>query len=195
MGLLDQLTLFSQVLQEEEFWNVMCSLMKIAFFKRWGGFESSCRENRSNYQVSSRGGAASPCMSSHPTGATGPSVHQSPLPTCEQIPPHPPQFLALYFSLLFFLLPFPSRVKKKNKPLNLKIHNSVGSCENIPAQRSPLLSERSLRSFFVGYPPFLPSTPPVHTEATFSASKSECPVLPPGPSSMGWVIVDAKQRT
>lgn len=33
MGLLDQLTLFSQVLQEEEFWNVMCSLMKIAFFK------------------------------------------------------------------------------------------------------------------------------------------------------------------
>ncbi|NXW60128.1 KSR2 Kinase, partial [Eurystomus gularis] len=61
------------------------------------------------------------------------------------------------------------KVKKKNKPLNLKIHNSVGSCENIPAQRSPLLSERSLRSFFVGYPPFLPSTPPVHTEATFSA--------------------------
>ncbi|NXX17539.1 KSR2 Kinase, partial [Podargus strigoides] len=67
------------------------------------------------------------------------------------------------------------KVKKKNKPLNLKIHNSVGSCENIPAQRSPLLSERSLRSFFVGYPPFLPSTPPVHTEATFSASKSQCP--------------------
>ncbi|NXM38719.1 KSR2 Kinase, partial [Gymnorhina tibicen] len=62
------------------------------------------------------------------------------------------------------------KVKKKNKPLNLKIHNSVGSCENIPAQRSPLLSERSLRSFFVGYPPFLPSTPPVHTEATFSAT-------------------------
>ncbi|NWH54299.1 KSR2 Kinase, partial [Fregata magnificens] len=61
------------------------------------------------------------------------------------------------------------KVKKKNKPLNLKIHNSVGSCENIPAQRSPLLSERSLRSFFVGYPPFIPSTPPVHTEATFSA--------------------------
>ncbi|NWV73290.1 KSR2 Kinase, partial [Dasyornis broadbenti] len=63
------------------------------------------------------------------------------------------------------------KVKKKNKPLNLKIHNSVGSCENIPAQRSPLLSERSLRSFFVGYPPFLPSTPPVHTEATFSAKR------------------------
>ncbi|NWY50686.1 KSR2 Kinase, partial [Chionis minor] len=70
------------------------------------------------------------------------------------------------------------KVKKKNKPLNLKIHNSVGSCENIPAQRSPLLSERSLRSFFVGYPPFLPSTPPVHTEATFSASKSQLPHLP-----------------
>uniref|UniRef100_A0A6I8SHR5 non-specific serine/threonine protein kinase n=1 Tax=Xenopus tropicalis TaxID=8364 RepID=A0A6I8SHR5_XENTR len=56
------------------------------------------------------------------------------------------------------------KAKKKNKPLNLKIHNSVGSCENIPSQRSPLLSERSLRSFFVGYPSVLPSTPPVHTE-------------------------------
>ncbi|NXD68300.1 KSR2 Kinase, partial [Eolophus roseicapillus] len=73
------------------------------------------------------------------------------------------------------------KVKKKNKPLNLKIHNSVGSCENIPAQRSPLLSERSLRSFFVGYPPFLPSTPPVHTEATFSASKSKVPFCEPTP--------------
>ncbi|KAM7332105.1 hypothetical protein ACRRTK_008813 [Alexandromys fortis] len=60
--------------------------------------------------------------------------------------------------------------KKKSKPLNLKIHSGVGSCENIPAQqRSPLLSERSLRSFFVGHAPFLPSTPPVHTEANFSA--------------------------
>ncbi|NWH73639.1 KSR2 Kinase, partial [Piaya cayana] len=67
------------------------------------------------------------------------------------------------------------RVKKKNKPLNLKINNSVGSCENIPAQRSPLLNERSLRSFFVGYPPFLPSTPPVHTEATFSANTLSVP--------------------
>ncbi|NXR49706.1 KSR2 Kinase, partial [Hippolais icterina] len=67
------------------------------------------------------------------------------------------------------------KVKKKNKPLNLKIHSSVGSCENIPAQRSPLLSERSLRSFFVGYPPFLPSTPPVHTEATFSANTLSVP--------------------
>ncbi|KFW64457.1 Kinase suppressor of Ras 2, partial [Pygoscelis adeliae] len=85
-----------------------------------------------------------------------------------------PRFLALYFSLLFSS-PLPSRVKKKNKPLNLKIHNSVGSCENIPAQRSPLLSERSLRSFFVGYPPFLPSTPPVHTEATFSANTLSVP--------------------
>ncbi|XP_064889936.1 kinase suppressor of Ras 2 isoform X2 [Columba livia] len=67
------------------------------------------------------------------------------------------------------------KVKKKNKPLNLKINNSVGSCENIPAQRSPLLSERSLRSFFVGYPPFLPSTPPVHTEVTFSANTLSVP--------------------
>uniref|UniRef100_A0A8C6ZSK5 non-specific serine/threonine protein kinase n=1 Tax=Nothoprocta perdicaria TaxID=30464 RepID=A0A8C6ZSK5_NOTPE len=67
------------------------------------------------------------------------------------------------------------KTKKKNKPLNLKIHNSVGSCENIPAQRSPLLPERSLRSFFVGYPPFLPSTPPVHTEATFSANTLSVP--------------------
>ncbi|XP_074868406.1 kinase suppressor of Ras 2 [Carettochelys insculpta] len=67
------------------------------------------------------------------------------------------------------------KAKKKNKPLNLKIHNSVGSCENIPSQRSPLLSERSLRSFFVGYPPCVPSTPPVHTEATFSANTLSVP--------------------
>ncbi|NXO22936.1 KSR2 Kinase, partial [Cisticola juncidis] len=84
------------------------------------------------------------------------------------------------------------KVKKKNKPLNLKIHNSVGSCENIPAQRSPLLSERSLRSFFVGYPPFLPSTPPVHTEATFSARTRSHPSHPrrisPDPFSPGSVL-------
>ncbi|XP_058888883.1 kinase suppressor of Ras 2-like isoform X1 [Acipenser ruthenus] len=74
------------------------------------------------------------------------------------------------------------KAKKKNKPLNLKIHNSVGSCENIPSQRSPLLSqrspllsERSLRSFFVGYPSFLPSTPPVHSDATFSANTLSVP--------------------
>uniref|UniRef100_A0A8C0G0Z6 non-specific serine/threonine protein kinase n=1 Tax=Chelonoidis abingdonii TaxID=106734 RepID=A0A8C0G0Z6_CHEAB len=67
------------------------------------------------------------------------------------------------------------KAKKKNKPLNLKIHNSVGSCENIPSQRSPLLSERSLRSFFVGYPPCIPSTPPVHMEATFSANTLSVP--------------------
>ncbi|XP_015221877.1 kinase suppressor of Ras 2 isoform X5 [Lepisosteus oculatus] len=67
------------------------------------------------------------------------------------------------------------KAKKKNKPLNLKIHNTVGSCENIPSQRSPLLSERSLRSFFVGYPSFLPSTPPVHTETTFSANTLSVP--------------------
>ncbi|NXM73113.1 KSR2 Kinase, partial [Serilophus lunatus] len=81
------------------------------------------------------------------------------------------------------------KVKKKNKPLNLKIHNSVGSCENIPAQRSPLLSERSLRSFFVGYPPFLPSTPPVHTEATFSASKSTWPPQVPLPRGKNFSLI------
>ncbi|KAJ4941997.1 hypothetical protein JOQ06_011868 [Pogonophryne albipinna] len=54
------------------------------------------------------------------------------------------------------------RAKKKTKPLNLKIHSSVGSCENLPTQRSPLLTERSLRSFF--FPSFIPSTPPVHAE-------------------------------
>ncbi|KAI5946719.1 Kinase suppressor of Ras 2 [Manis javanica] len=68
------------------------------------------------------------------------------------------------------------KAKKKSKPLNLKIHSSVGSCENIPAQqRSPLLSERSLRSFFVGQAPFLPSTPPVHSEANFSANTLSVP--------------------
>ncbi|XP_015852886.1 kinase suppressor of Ras 2 isoform X2 [Peromyscus maniculatus bairdii] len=68
------------------------------------------------------------------------------------------------------------KAKKKSKPLNLKIHSGVGSCENIPAQqRSPLLSERSLRSFFVGHAPFLPSTPPVHTEASFSANTLSVP--------------------
>ncbi|XP_077456089.1 kinase suppressor of Ras 2 isoform X1 [Stigmatopora argus] len=58
------------------------------------------------------------------------------------------------------------KVKKKTKPLNLKIHSSVGSCENLPTylpnQRSPLHTERSLRSFF--FPSFVPSTPPVHAE-------------------------------
>uniref|UniRef100_A0A3Q3KZP8 non-specific serine/threonine protein kinase n=1 Tax=Mastacembelus armatus TaxID=205130 RepID=A0A3Q3KZP8_9TELE len=54
------------------------------------------------------------------------------------------------------------KAKKKTKPLNLKIHSSVGSCENLPTQRSPLLNERSLRSFF--FPSFIPSTPPVHAE-------------------------------
>nr|XP_025871672.1 kinase suppressor of Ras 2 isoform X1 [Vulpes vulpes]XP_025871673.1 kinase suppressor of Ras 2 isoform X1 [Vulpes vulpes] len=68
------------------------------------------------------------------------------------------------------------KAKKKSKPLNLKIHSSVGSCENIPSQqRSPLLSERSLRSFFVGHAPFLPSTPPVHTETNFSANTLSVP--------------------
>ncbi|XP_061788467.1 kinase suppressor of Ras 2-like isoform X3 [Nerophis lumbriciformis] len=54
------------------------------------------------------------------------------------------------------------KAKKKTKPLNLKIHSSVGSCENLPTQRSPLHTERSLRSFF--FPSFVPSTPPVHAE-------------------------------
>uniref|UniRef100_A0A8C8Z0A3 non-specific serine/threonine protein kinase n=1 Tax=Prolemur simus TaxID=1328070 RepID=A0A8C8Z0A3_PROSS len=68
------------------------------------------------------------------------------------------------------------KAKKKSKPLNLNIHSSVGSCENIPSQqRSPLLSERSLRSFFVGQAPFLPSTPPVHTEANFSSNTLSVP--------------------
>ncbi|XP_016004999.1 kinase suppressor of Ras 2 isoform X3 [Rousettus aegyptiacus] len=68
------------------------------------------------------------------------------------------------------------KAKKKSKPLNLKILSSVGSCENIPSQqRSPLLCERSLRSFFVGHGPFLPSTPPVHTEANFSANTLSVP--------------------
>ncbi|KAF6081613.1 kinase suppressor of ras 2 [Phyllostomus discolor] len=70
----------------------------------------------------------------------------------------------------------PGRAKKKSKPLNLKIHSGVGSCENIPSQqRSPLLSERSLRSFFVGHGPFMPSTPPVHTEASFSSNTLSVP--------------------
>ncbi|XP_067377074.1 kinase suppressor of Ras 2 isoform X5 [Channa argus] len=54
------------------------------------------------------------------------------------------------------------KAKKRTKPLNLKIHSSVGSCENLPTQRSPLHSDRSLRSFF--FPSFIPSTPPVHAE-------------------------------
>ncbi|XP_061672367.1 kinase suppressor of Ras 2 isoform X3 [Syngnathoides biaculeatus] len=57
--------------------------------------------------------------------------------------------------------------KKKSKPLNLKIHSSVGSCEHLPTnppgQRSPLPTERSLRSFFF-FPSLVPSTPPVHAE-------------------------------
>lgn len=96
----------------------------------------------------------------------------------------------IYLLFFFFCLLF--RAKKKSKPLNLKIHSGLGSCENIASQqRSPLLSERSLRSFFVGHVPFLPSTPPVHTEANFSASKSlphlwlhwlRVPMAPPSPA-------------
>ncbi|XP_037114013.1 kinase suppressor of Ras 2 isoform X1 [Syngnathus acus] len=58
------------------------------------------------------------------------------------------------------------KAKKKSKPLNLQIHGSVGSCENLPtflpSQRSPLHTERCLRSFFL--PSFVPSTPPVRAE-------------------------------
>ncbi|XP_045563021.1 kinase suppressor of Ras 2 [Salmo salar] len=59
--------------------------------------------------------------------------------------------------------------QKKSKPQHLKINSSVGSCENLPTQRSPLHSSdhRSLRSFF--FPTFIPSTPPVHSDA------SKCP--------------------
>ncbi|XP_054895537.1 kinase suppressor of Ras 2 isoform X1 [Poeciliopsis prolifica] len=64
------------------------------------------------------------------------------------------------------------KAKKKTKPLNLKIHSSVGSCENLPTQRSPLHNERSLRSFF--FPSFIPSTPPVHAE-TSSANTLSVP--------------------
>ncbi|XP_055002982.1 kinase suppressor of Ras 2 isoform X2 [Sorex araneus] len=67
------------------------------------------------------------------------------------------------------------KAKKKSKPLNLNILSSVGSCENLPAQRSPLLCERSLRSFFVGHAPFLPATPPVHADASFSANTLSVP--------------------
>ncbi|CAL8331327.1 unnamed protein product [Arctogadus glacialis] len=59
--------------------------------------------------------------------------------------------------------------KKKAKPLNLKISSGVGSCENLPSQRSPLHSDRSLRSFF--FPSFIPSTPPVHAAETPSGSE------------------------
>uniref|UniRef100_A0A672YK71 non-specific serine/threonine protein kinase n=1 Tax=Sphaeramia orbicularis TaxID=375764 RepID=A0A672YK71_9TELE len=67
------------------------------------------------------------------------------------------------------------KAKKKTKPLNLKIHSSVGSCENLPTQRSPLHTERSLRSFF--FPSFIPSTPPVHAE-TPSAMPRWSPQIP-----------------
>ncbi|XP_046907955.1 kinase suppressor of Ras 2 [Hypomesus transpacificus] len=70
--------------------------------------------------------------------------------------------------------PHTPRAKKKSKPLNLRIHSSVGSCENLPTQRSPvpgqrpalppLHTERSLRSFF--FPTFIPSTPPVHSDSS-----------------------------
>ncbi|CAL8295799.1 unnamed protein product, partial [Gadus morhua 'NCC'] len=63
--------------------------------------------------------------------------------------------------------------KKKAKPLNLKISSGVGSCENLPSQRSPLHSDRSLRSFF--FPSFIPSTPPVHAADTPSGNTLSVP--------------------
>lgn len=79
----------------------------------------------------------------------------------------------VWFSFPLFPCPLVRRaLKKKTKPLNLKIHSSVGSCENLPTQRSPLHTERSLRSFF--FPSFIPSTPPVHAE-TPSGSKERIP--------------------
>ncbi|KAJ3603742.1 hypothetical protein NHX12_028483 [Muraenolepis orangiensis] len=65
------------------------------------------------------------------------------------------------------------RAKKKAKPLNLKISSAVGSCENLPSQRSPLHSDRSLRSFF--FPSFIPSTPPVHAAETPSGNTLSVP--------------------
>ncbi|CAL8251276.1 unnamed protein product, partial [Boreogadus saida] len=65
------------------------------------------------------------------------------------------------------------RAKKKAKPLNLKISSGVGSCENLPSQRSPLHSDRSLRSFF--FPSFIPSTPPVHAAETPSGNTLSVP--------------------
>ncbi|XP_030215065.1 kinase suppressor of Ras 2 isoform X3 [Gadus morhua] len=65
------------------------------------------------------------------------------------------------------------KAKKKAKPLNLKISSGVGSCENLPSQRSPLHSDRSLRSFF--FPSFIPSTPPVHAADTPSGNTLSVP--------------------
>ncbi|XP_070293012.1 kinase suppressor of Ras 2 [Salvelinus sp. IW2-2015] len=64
----------------------------------------------------------------------------------------------------------PKVKQKKSKPQHLKINSSMGSCENLPTQRSPLHSSdhRSLRSFF--FPTFMPSTPPVYSDANVSVS-------------------------
>ncbi|TWW60207.1 Kinase suppressor of Ras 2 [Takifugu flavidus] len=74
-------------------------------------------------------------------------------------------------------------LKKKTKPLNLKIHSSVGSCENLPTQRSPLHTERSLRSFF--FPSFIPSTPPVHAETPSATITPDVPAPPTGTEVQG----------
>uniref|UniRef100_A0A673Y5N6 non-specific serine/threonine protein kinase n=1 Tax=Salmo trutta TaxID=8032 RepID=A0A673Y5N6_SALTR len=68
--------------------------------------------------------------------------------------------------------------QKKSKPQHLKINSSVGSCENLPTQRSPLHSSdhRSLRSFF--FPTFIPSTPPVHSDANTLSVPRWSPQIP-----------------
>ncbi|KAL0979045.1 hypothetical protein UPYG_G00179780 [Umbra pygmaea] len=71
------------------------------------------------------------------------------------------------------------RVKqKKSKPQHLKINSSVGSCENLPTQRSPLHSSdhRSLRSFF--FPTFIPSTPPIHSDTNTLSVPRWSPQIP-----------------
>uniref|UniRef100_A0A673Y5U2 non-specific serine/threonine protein kinase n=1 Tax=Salmo trutta TaxID=8032 RepID=A0A673Y5U2_SALTR len=72
----------------------------------------------------------------------------------------------------------PKVKQKKSKPQHLKINSSVGSCENLPTQRSPLHSSdhRSLRSFF--FPTFIPSTPPVHSDANTLSVPRWSPQIP-----------------
>ncbi|XP_045081730.1 kinase suppressor of Ras 2 isoform X1 [Coregonus clupeaformis] len=72
----------------------------------------------------------------------------------------------------------PKVKQRKSKPQHLKINSSVGSCENLPTQRSPLHSSdhRSLRSFF--FPTFIPSTPPVHSDANTLSVPRWSPQIP-----------------
>ncbi|XP_042187275.1 kinase suppressor of Ras 2 [Oncorhynchus tshawytscha] len=72
----------------------------------------------------------------------------------------------------------PKVKQKKSKPQHLKINSSMGSCENLPTQRSPLHSSdhRSLRSFF--FPTFMPSTPPVYSDANTLSVPRWSPQIP-----------------